>query len=579
MIRKTLKKRGRKIVRKVSKAPENLKVNGKDHLQKNLISKLGEVSNIRILVLEWSLLVSVLFLLSLAQSFWFGESYAENGYMSGGTYTEATLGKVSSLNPLFASTSSEKALSRLLFATISEVDYSGNPGLGLASSIHSSENGKVWTIRLRDNLKWSDGEPITNSDVIFTVNTIKNPVVSSVYDSAFTNVQVTENEDGTITFTLPSAYSDFISALDVPVLPSHILGNVTPKNLVEDDFSITPVTSGAFAFNATQSSQGGKDAVFYLSANQNYYRGKPLLDSFAVHTFNTRDEIINAVNSGAVTATAELDESDKDMVAASNFEQKNSSLNSGAFMFFNLSRNVLGNVDTRAAIREGINMENIRSVAAENAPLDYPILKSQVNLAEYPTIPAHNAEVAKQKLADLFAGELPTLNLATINTGMLPLVTEQIANELRGLGFGVEVSKYDENQDFINTVIAKRNYDILVYEVDLGAGADILPYYHSSQATSSGLNLSNYRNAMVDDLLLGARDTTDEVLRNKKYTNFLTYWVDDVPAIGLYQGNLTYYYNRNVQTYSDTLHLTTALDRYHDVNSWGTNITTKQKTP
>lgn len=579
MMKKTFKKRGQRIVKKVSEAPENIRTSSEIHLRKNLIDKLGEVSKIRILVLEWGLLVSVLFLLALAQSFWFGESYAENGFASGGTYTEATIGEVNSLNPLFATTNSEKVLSRLLFATISEVDYSGNLGIGLASSITSSDNGKVWTIKLRDNLKWSDGEPITNADVLFTVNTIKNPVVASIYDSFFTNVQVVENEDGTITFILASAYADFISALNVPVLPVHILGDVDPKTLIENNFSVTPVTSGAFTFNAVQSSQNGKEKIIYLSANSNYYKGNPMLDSFAVHTFTTRDDIVAAVNSGSITATAELDQNDSKLVAASNFTKRTSDLNSGAFMFFNMSRSIMGSVEVRSAIREGLNMENVRSVIGENIPLDYPIPKTQIDLAEYPAIPAQNTEAAKQRLLELFGGEIPTINLATINYGTLPIVAEQIADELRGLGFGVEVAKYEENQEFVNSVIAKRNYDILVYEVELGADSDVLPYYHSSQATSSGLNLSNYRNTMVDDLLLGARDTTDKTLRNKKYSSFLQYWVNDVPAIGLYQGSLTYYYNRNVQTYGENLHLATALDRFVDIKSWATVNITKEKTP
>jgi len=150
---------------------------------------------------------------------------------------------------------------------------------------------------------------------------------------------------------------------------------------------------------------------------------------------------------------------------------------------------------------------------------------------------------------------------------------------LQDLGFEATVSSYEENQDFVNNVISKRNYDILVYEIELGADPDLLPYYHSSQASTSGLNLSNYRSVLVDDLLLGARDTLNEELRIKKYESFLEYWVNDVPAIGLYQPNLTYYYNKNVRTFSNDVRLVTALDRFSDINSWAVTKATKNKTP
>ena len=168
--------------------------------------------------------------------------------------------------------------------------------------------------------------------------------------------------------------------------------------------------------------------------------------------------------------------------------------------------------------------------------------------------------------------------IATVNSGYLPGVTEAIKSELEGLGFEVNVTVYDENQEFISTVVSKRSYDILVYEVELGTDPDLLPYYHSTQTNASGLNLSNYRNVIVDDLILGARDAMNDEVRVKKYEMFLDYWMNGVPAIGLYQPNLTYYYNKNVRTFND-VRLVTALDRFTDINEWAVNKGTKNKTP
>ena len=166
-----------------------------------------------------------------------------------------------------------------------------------------------------------------------------------------------------------------------------------------------------------------------------------------------------------------------------------------------------------------------------------------------------------------------------MNSGYLPSVTNALKEELEALGFEVNVSVYEENQEFINNVISKRSYDILVYEVELGADPDLLPYYHSSQATSAGLNLSNYKNALVDDLLLGARGTMDLSLRAMKYEAFLQHWVEDTPAIGLYRSNLTYFYNKNVRTFSNNVRLVTPIDRFTDVIDWAVTKATKNKTP
>ena len=113
----------------------------------------------------------------------------------------------------------------------------------------------------------------------------------------------------------------------------------------------------------------------------------------------------------------------------------------------------------------------------------------------------------------------------------------------------------------------------------MGVDPDLLPYYHSSQANKSGLNLSNYRNTMVDDLLVGARESLDNNLRARKYESFLDYWVADVPAIGLYQANLTYIYNKNVRPYDENEILAVGLDRFMDVENWAVARGTKNLTP
>lgn len=580
-MKNTTRKRGQKLIRRFSRASIRASEESKEHIKENLIDRMPHIADIRLLILEWSLLVFALMMLALTQAFWFGNSYAENVFVDGGTYTEATLGDVKSLNPLFATTSSEKTLSRLMFATLSVIDYSGHPGIGLAQSIMPNEDGKVWTVKLRDGLKWSDGEPITVDDVIFTTELIKNPAVGSAYGSNLAKVKVEKNENGDIVFSLPAAYSDFITALNFPIVPKHILGEVDPQTLIENNFSTTPITSGVFNYNATQSTAGAnsEEKVFYLSANPDYYKGQAMLSSFAVHTYSTKDDIIASLNAGSTTATAELSGIDVDKVNAASFIQKNSSLNSGAFIFFNTSKDVIKNKEMRAAIRQGLNIDKIREAAPATTALNYPLLEAQIKLNNYPAIPSQDIIASRIKIDEL-KGEQPLrVEIATVNSGYLPNVAEEIKTELQDLGFEATISSYEENQDFVNNVISKRNYDILVYEIELGADPDLLPYYHSSQASTSGLNLSNYRSVLVDDLLLGARDTLNEELRIKKYESFLEYWVNDVPAIGLYQPNLTYYYNKNVRTFSNDVRLVTALDRFSDINSWAVTKATKNKTP
>lgn len=575
-----LKKRGQKIVKKFSKASIKASKESKEHIKENFLKRLSHVKKIRLLVLEWVLLVIALILLAVSQSFWFSESYATDAYLEGGSYVEATVGRVNSMNPLFATTTSEKVLSKLMFATLTYNDFSGHPGPGLAESVTHSSDGKVWKIKLREGLVWSDGEPITNEDVLFTIELIQNPAVSTIYTANLENVKVSEDENGYIVFNLPSSYADFVSALNIPIVPKHVLKDAPLKTLVEADFSKSPITSGPFTFNATQDTNTSDDEkTIYLNANPDYYLGKPMINSFAVHVYNDEEAIISALNSGSVTATAELSGEDANKVSPGKYERRFSGIDAGAFAFLNNSREPLNNTDFRRALRSGLNLSEIRSAAPNTSALNFPILKSQIELEEYPSIPTDNPEEAKNRIAEILGGETVTLEIATVDDGYLPAVAKKLAANLRELGLEARVISYAESQEFVANVISKRNYDILVYEIELGSDPDPLPYYHSSQAKSSGLNLSNYKNTLVDDLLIGARSTMSDSLRAKKYEKFLEYWATDVPAIGLYQANMTYIYNKNVQTYNNNNVLVTALDRFLDVENWAVNNGTKNQTP
>ena len=570
--------KNQKLSKKLLFFGRKAKAEGREHIRENIIDRFSHIRNIRLLILEWSLLIAVITILAIIQSFWYADSYAVTTWTNGGTYTEATLGKINSLNPLFANTSSEKTLSKLMFATLAQPDYSGHIGLGLASSIKTDESGLNWTVRLRNNLKWSDGEPITNADVVYTVKALQTPGLNSPYTSNFANVTLTESEDGALVFTLPAAYANFSSALNIPILPSHILSEVSPNLLLENAFSSSPVTSGPFNYNASQSVGTSGERIVYLTPNKEYYRGKPLLDGFAVHAYTTTEEIISAIRSGTVTATAELTSTDAESVASGLVYQRETAISSGVFLFMNTRNGIFTNKNLRKSLQSGLDMRSLRAPLGDEIALDYPLTTNQISIPNYPTLPSYDPETAKITVAEL-PEEERTIRLVTTNTSYFPALAENLKYQLEQLGFTVDVQTYNANQDFLLTVLRPRDYDLLLYEIELGADPDLFAYYHSSQATETGLNLSNYTNSLASDLLLAARSTMDVAVRSAKYQSFLNYWVEDAPAIGIYQVDFSYYVNRNVRSYSSDNHLVTALDRFIDVEYWATEKTIKNRTP
>ena len=576
-MRSKVKKRGQKISRRFSRFSKKTTDQTVEHIQENIVDRVSHIRRIRLLILEWSLLILAIIMLSIKQAFWYVNSYSTEGWKRGGTYTEATLGKVASLNPLFAATSSEKVLSKLMFASLAAPDYSGHIGPALASSITVDDTGKIWTVKLRENLKWSDGAPITNQDVLYTVKIIQSTSISTNYSSNLSGVKVAE-ENSNLIFTLPAAYANFSSALNFPILPSHILADVSAEQLLESVFSTTPVTSGAFSYNASQNVGTNGEKIIYLNKNPGYYGGEPYLDSFVVHAYLTLGDILEAINNGSATATAELLPTDADLVDSSLIERQ-TALSAGVYAFFNTKQGVLSNKTIRKALQKGIDMESLRAPLGEEQSLDYPLLASQVDIKKYPPLPEYDPDYAKDIIKKADLGENSIVQIATTEAGYFPSLAENLKYQLEQLGLKAEIKMYSPGQEFLLNVIRPRNYDILIYEIELGADPDLFAYYHSSQANESGLNLSNYTNGIASDLLLAARSTIDPTLRAAKYGSFLEQWLDDVPALGIYQVNLSYYVGKNIRTFSEDDRLVSAVDRFVDVGYWSTEKTAKNRTP
>lgn len=581
---KNFKKSGRKIFKKISLFSKRVHRDGQEHIKENLIDHISHIKDVRLYILEWILLVTVIILLSITQAYWYLNSFAVETYTKGGTYTEATLGKINSFNPLFATTSSEETLSRLLFATLSATDYSGHTGLGLAETIHANDAGDTWTVKLRSGLKWSDGQPITNSDVLYTIKTIQSTRIKTNFASKLVGVTTAENDQGELVFNLSSPNAFFESSLDLPILPAHILKDVSPELLLENKFSTRPITSGAFTVNATQNIGTEGEKIVYLTANPKYYKGTPMLDSFSIHAFINLADIKSAIRSGTVTATADLPSKFAQELSSSNINEYQSSVNYGVFAFFNTESAIFKNKSLRQAVRLGLNFNNLRTGLSGELPLDYPLLESQVDSITFPSIPKTDVTSAKAEIERLKVA-IPDLTTAKINIvtikgdNYLEEFANRIASQLKGLGLQASVSVYDSNQDFALNILRPRAYDLLIYEIGLGADPDVLAYYHSLEATENGHNLSNYKNLVVNDLLLSARTTMDGKLRAAKYQKFLERWVEDVPAIGLYQTTLPYFVNRNVRAFSQENRLVTATDRFIDIENWATKKTIKNRTP
>lgn len=182
---------------------------------------------------------------------------------------------ISNLNPLLETYKEGVIMLNPLYDPLYVIDVD-ETRYYLAESYEVSEDGTVVTLKLKDGLKWHDGEAITADDVIFTmaVNADTNNGAGS------TNVVILNDQpvnfekvdDLTVKITLPMAsasYTDLLGSLEL--IPEHVFEGNT--NIVGAEANMAGIGSGPYKL-----SEFVQDQYLVLEKNEDYYMGAPDID-------------------------------------------------------------------------------------------------------------------------------------------------------------------------------------------------------------------------------------------------------------------------------------------------------------
>ena len=148
----------------------------------------------------------------------------------GGRLTLLALNAPQTFNPLLPADSASDEVVRLIFSGLIRMDATKQEALpGLAESWSVTPEGKTWTFKLRAGLHWSDGQPLTASDVVFTWNAVMyNPELNRLTYDVFRlngkNFEVTQLDEQKVRVVTPEVFAPFLEFFgSVPVLPRHAM--------------------------------------------------------------------------------------------------------------------------------------------------------------------------------------------------------------------------------------------------------------------------------------------------------------------------------------------------------------------
>ena len=487
----------------------------------------------------------------------------------GGTYTEGIIGQPALINPVNATTDTDQELLPLFFSSL----------LQLTDSYQTSPDNKVWTLTLKKDLLWSDGQKLTADDVVYTINTIQDPNTHSPLYNDWQNILAERLNENEIRLTLKIPYAFFTDNLkQLRPIPKHIFSDIPITNFRLSNYNLEPVGSGPYKYASFAKEKNGFITEYKLESNAKFYGEKVYIENFIIKFFNNTDDLISAFNKNEIMATGGLD--------GQNF--KNIKRDAQTFqinmpryyaLFFNLSdpSPLLKDKKFRQALSLAIDKKKIADVALQKTAMiiDGPIFpglegydkefykEGTFDLEKAKKILTDNKFLAKKVILDLVVPQIPFLT----DTSVI------IKENWEQLDVKVNLIVVDPT-DVANQYIKTRNYSIILFGNILKANPDTSSFWHSSQRFYPGLNLSLYNNKNIDSILEAINQQADPSLRQKNLLALQRQITEDTPAIFLFSPNYIYITSQKLNGFKVDF-LASAADRFGEVNRW--YLKTKRK--
>lgn len=431
------------------------------------------------------------------------------------------------LNPLYAGDRVTMTINNALYAPLYFLDSDGTD-FYLAESVDPSEDFLTYTVKLKDGLKWHDGEAITADDIVFTIESLLNPEQNSHLRDAFvingSPIQITKVDELTAEFKLPEVSVPFMNSLGgIRPIPKHIFEG--EADLAQSTKNATPIGSGAFKFKDSKPGE-----LVELVRFDDYFDGKANLESVVYRVIADPNSANIALQSGELSARY-LDASDAQKFSSD--ENLNIiTFNEGMLnnMVFNLNNEDLKNLDVRRAIAYGINKAQV----IEGAYLseDYATKADSIFV---PTTMFHtdkvekydfNIDTAKELLEKAGVDNLK-LKLAYIN-GTKSQESQAIVMQqnLKDIGIDLEILAMERGAFYEKLLDpANKDFDLAYNGYVMGLEPN---GYRPLFMTGNMNNFMKYSNTEVDDMWAKGVVETDPTKRQEIYEKIQEQIMEDM---------------------------------------------------
>ncbi|MBU1016703.1 ABC transporter substrate-binding protein [Patescibacteria group bacterium] len=428
----------------------------------------------------------------------------------GPTYKHGSVGFPKSFNPLYAKSDSEKMISSLVFRGLFK--YNDNQELvpDLAESYKIAEDGLSYEVKLKDTVKWHNGEPITANDVLYTASK----------SSVLREISTDKIDDKTVRFNLPNKFSPFLDLLTLGIVPTNS----------EDSSSLLMFGSGDFIVSRVKMDKSNIKEVFLITKNSSFQFRK-----IVFKFYENEGSLMSAYKLGEINGFLSKDRFVWDNIS----DFRVNFLGRHFVLSFNTKSKLLELAEDRKSLMEAIDYEKFFStvINEKGIPANGPLSKTW---AEDADLEFTKYEKAEEKDPD----PEKVINFFYIAGAESARISQFIKNSWEKIGYTVNLQEIPA-ENLLANVRKHEDFDVLLLGEEVSRDPDRYVFWHSTQG-DTGLNFGDYKAVRVDRALEEGRSALDRQERIKHYGIMQKVFVEDVPAIFLYHPTFHFYLSKQI---------------------------------
>ncbi len=499
------------------------------------------------------------------------------------------------LNPYIAPWNTTRKVNSFMLEGLIGTNPSGELYPILATSLPTLANGSVSpdgltiTYTLRTDVNWSDGEPFTCDDILFTYEAVTHPDSGAVGVDHYDQISsVTCSGDFTVILHFNSKYLEYYSLFDT-ILPRHAAGD--PASMETWDYNTHPIGTGPFRL---VSWDVGEQIILEKNPDYRSYPDKPLMDEITIFYLSSKEEGKELINSGAIDILGDLSTGDVleyiDDPSINIHRQSNRSVER---LLLNLADPTLdatddplnnphwalGQKEVRQAIQYGIDKQAIDDqefgglVDIGTTELSVAVMNCSIPQSEYITATA-NTLLTNAGWTDLDMDGVRECNGCPYADPGRPLtmtIQSTLGNESRlavenmlvdmmdEIGIELNIENVSSSELFgsweFGAFRKHGDFDILMYTTSGGGMNDhdhIYNHFHSSMMPTydnggDGSNYVRWDNSDADTALDLAGTSLDLSARNAAYQTACEQIAEDIPHLYLYERQEIYLVRDNIE--------------------------------